>query len=86
MYVRNGVEENPYEDKLFIEREIYILNMQKICRMALQMLFACYFFGVYWYVFSETIYMISIEHDHRDSILEKFKGGYMEFTDTWVHY
>ena len=30
-----GGEENPYEDRLFIEREIYILNMQKICRMGI---------------------------------------------------
>lgn len=34
-YAKSGGEENPYEDNLFIEREIYILNMQKICRMGI---------------------------------------------------
>lgn len=36
--------------------------------MALQLLFACYFFGIYWYVYSETIkiYMEEVEIDNTD--------------------
>lgn len=50
------------------------------------MLFACYFFGVYWYVFSETLYIIYMEHKHHEPIIEKFKHGFMEFHNTWVYY
>ena len=85
-YEKNGGVANPYEDRLFIEREIYILNMQKICRMGLQLCFACYFFGVYWYVFSETLFILYKEHEDHDSIVDKFRGGYMEHHDTWVYY
>ena len=34
-YAKHGDQENHYEDSLFIEREIYILNIQRIWRMAM---------------------------------------------------
>ena len=67
-YIKHGNCENDIDDRLFIEYEIYSLNIQKIIRMALQLLFACYFFGIYWYVYSETIkiYVEEVEVDNTD--------------------
>ena len=50
------------------------------------MLFACYFFGVYWYVFSETLYIIYKEHKHLEPLMDKFRKGFMETHNTWVLY
>lgn len=54
--------------------------------MGIQLCFACYFFGVYWYVFSETLYIIFKEHEELDPIIEKYRGRFMEHHDTWVYY
>ena len=51
------------------------------------MLFACYFFGVYWYLFSETLYIFYQGHEHGegpqafDDLEEKD-----EHHNTWVYY
>ena len=62
-----GQEET--DDFLFINPLIYCLNIQKIARMGIQMLFACYFFGAYWYVYSETM-MIYIAENIKNGDLD----------------
>lgn len=37
-------------------------------------------------MFSETLYIIYKEHEDHDSIVDKFRGGFMEHHDTWVYY
>ena len=51
--------------------------------MGIQLCFACYFFGVYWYVFSKTLFIIFTEHEELDPIIVKFTGGFMEHHETW---
>ena len=59
--------ENDCVDLLFIEQEIYYLSARKILRLTIQMLFACYFFGTYWYVFSETVKIYAIKYLIKDN-------------------
>lgn len=74
-----STEEMIVDDKLYIEKEIYALNIQKISRMAMQMLIACYFFGNYFWVCSSTVRMYYLEL-HKD---EAVPGDHV---DTWVLY
>ena len=79
-YISNGNATNDVDDRLFIEYEIYSLNIQKIIRMALQLLFACYFFGIYWYVYSETIriYVEDIKNEEAEPHM-----SWVDYGDNW---
>lgn len=80
-YIRHGNSENDIDDRLFIEYEIYSLNIQKIIRMALQLLFACYFFGIYWYVYSETIKIYMEEYMITNNIDDEVIHPHLSWVD-----
>ena len=49
---------NKETDQTFVKDKIYITNIMRIARLILQILFVSFFFGQYWYIFSQTAHLI----------------------------
>jgi hypothetical protein len=49
---------NKETDQTFVKDKIYMTNIMRIARLIIQILFVSFFFGQYWYIFSQTAHLI----------------------------